>query len=166
MNSDTIIPIVLQLLGVIVIVAEFVLPSGGLLSIAALGLFGYSLYMAFSGISTGAGFIFVAVDIIILPILVIAGLKILANSPVTLRTMLSNKDGVQSQSSAMKAYLHAEGMAYSDLHPSGTALINNKRVDVVSRGEYIEKDSPVVVVEVTANRIVVEKKEETQYNGA
>ena len=39
--------------------------------------------------------------------------------------------------------------------PGGTAIIDNKRLDVVSRGEYIEKDRNLIVVEVTGNQIIV-----------
>ncbi|MBD3344338.1 MAG: serine protease [Chitinivibrionales bacterium] len=160
MSSNIWIPVVLQLLGVIVIIAEFILPSGGLLSIAAVGLLGYALYMAFTGISVAAGFIFVVIDIVTLPVLVIIGLKLLAHSPATLRTKLTNKEGAQTQTSSLQKYLHTEGITQSDLHPSGVALINNRRVDVITRGEYIEKNSPIIVVEVAGNRIVVEQKED------
>ena len=34
------IPVVLQLAGVLIIIAEIILPSGGLLSLVAVGLFG------------------------------------------------------------------------------------------------------------------------------
>ena len=54
--------------------------------------------------------------------------------------------------------LALEGKAITDLHPAGTAFIDGKRVDVVSRGEYIEKDSDLLVTAVTANQIVVRKK--------
>ena len=39
--------------------------------------------------------------------------------------------------------------------PGGTAIIDNKRLDVVSRGEYIDKDRNLIVVEVTGNQIIV-----------
>lgn len=156
MKANLLMPIILQLLGVIVVIAEFVLPSGGLLTIAAIGLFAYSLYVAFTDISTAAGFIFVAIDIVLIPVLIISGLKLLAKSPVTLKKTLSQKDGVESQSSGLKDYLNSEGIAASDLRPAGMAVINNKRVDVVTRGEYIEKDTAVKVVEVSGNQLIVE----------
>ena len=86
------------------------------------------------------------------------GLKMLAQSPVTLRTELSSDEGVTSQSPELEEYIDKEGKAITDLHPAGTAFIDGKRVDVVSRGEYIEKDSDLLVTAVTANQIVVRKK--------
>lgn len=151
-------PIVLQLMGVAVVFAEIFIPSGGLLSLLATGIFGYSLYLVFHDLPAAAGIAFVVVDCITIPTLVIVGLKMLAKSPVTLSTELSSKLGVSSQSPELLQYLDQQGRALSDLRPAGTALIEGKRLDVVSRGEYIEKDSQILVVEVSGNRIIVREK--------
>ncbi len=49
------------------------------------------------------------------------------------------------------------GMAISVLRPAGIALIGGERYSVISSGGYIEKDTPVVVVEHTPGRIVVDE---------
>jgi len=160
MNDRLLLPIILQLVGVVVIIAEIILPSGGILSIAALGVFGYSLFIVFNEISMTIGFSFVAADLILIPVLVILGLKLLARSPVTLRKTLSRKEGVSSQSSELESYVGRQGNALTDLRPAGIAVINGKRLDVVTRGEYIEKDSAIIVSTVTGNQIIVRKKDE------
>ena len=45
------------------------------------------------------------------------------------------------------------------LHPTGIALIQNRRVDVVTRGEMLEQGQKIKVVKVEGNRIVVENAE-------
>jgi membrane-bound serine protease (ClpP class) len=47
------------------------------------------------------------------------------------------------------------GVACTMLRPSGMAMINDERVDVVTEGDVIHKDQAVEVVEVEGNRIVV-----------
>ena len=160
MNDRLLLPIILQLVGVVVIIAEIILPSGGILSIVALGVFGYSLFIVFNEISMTIGFSFVAADLILIPVLVIVGLKLLVKSPVTLRKTLSRKEGVSSQSSELESYVGTQGNAVTDLRPAGIAVINGKRVDVVTRGEYLEKDSAIIVTAVTGNQIIVRKKDE------
>jgi membrane-bound ClpP family serine protease len=91
MNNAMHVPVFLQLVGILVIIAEIILPSGGILSILATGLFGYSLYLVFTNISASAGMAFVIADLFIVPILVYFGIKFLAKSPVTLRTKLSKE---------------------------------------------------------------------------
>ena len=48
-----------------------------------------------------------------------------------------------------------EGTALTTLRPSGMALIEDKRFNVVTDGEYIEKDSPIRIVKIEGTRIVV-----------
>ena len=158
MNSAIYIPVFLQLIGILVIIAEIILPSGGILSILAAGLFGYSLYLVFTQLSTSAGMAFVIADLILIPILVYFGIKFLAKSPVTLRTKLSREDGVTAQSQDQNHYLGRQGLAITDLRPSGVAKINEERLDVVTQGEYIEKQTKILVIAVRGNQIVVKAK--------
>jgi membrane-bound serine protease (ClpP class) len=160
MSDSLFLLVILQLVGVVVVIAEIILPSGGILSIVALSVFAYSLYIAFGDISMTVGFAFVAGDLVLIPVLVIIGLKLLARSPVTLRKTLSRKEGVSSQSSELESYVGRQGNAVTDLRPAGIAVINGKRVDVVTRGEYLEKDAAIIVTTVTGNQIIVRKKDE------
>ncbi len=158
MTGDIIIPVLLQLAGIVVIIIEVFIPSAGILSVIAIGLFGYSIYFVFNKISFSMGMGFVVFDIILVPVVVMFSLKLLAKSPATLRKSLSSKDGVTSQSTDFEKYKNMDGSAVTDLRPSGTAIIDGKRMDVVTRGEYIEKLSEIVVYDVTGNQIIVSKK--------
>ena len=51
--------------------------------------------------------------------------------------------------------LHRTGVAHSQLRPSGTALINGQRVDVVTEGALIERGTPIKVVATEGLRVVV-----------
>lgn len=50
------------------------------------------------------------------------------------------------------------GVVCSPLHPAGKARFNDEVVDVVAEGEFIEKESEVVVSEINGNRIVVTRR--------
>jgi len=56
--------------------------------------------------------------------------------------------------------LGAIGKAATVLRPSGTALINGDKVDVVTNGEYIAAGTPIKVVHVEGLRIVVSEWKE------
>jgi len=157
--SSLVLPIILQLIGVVVLIAEIIIPSGGILAIITVSLIGYSLYLVFTTISTFAGMVFVIADIIMFPIVLFAGIKLLAKSPATLKTSLSKANGFSSQSEELIEFLGHTGMAVTDLRPAGTAVINNRRVNVVSRGEYLDKGTEIVVLEVEGNRVVVKQVE-------
>ena len=51
--------------------------------------------------------------------------------------------------------LDQTGVAFTDLRPAGTALIDGKRVDVVTEGGYVSKNTPIRVIEVEGMRVVV-----------
>ena len=155
MMGSLVIPVILQLIGVVVLIAEIVIPSGGILGIITVGLMGYSLYLVFTTISTFAGMVFVIADIIMFPVVLFVGIKLLAKSPATLKTSLSKTDGYSSQSDELIELMGLTGIVVTDLRPAGTASINNRRVDVVSRGEYIDKGAGIVVLAVEGNRVVV-----------
>jgi len=157
MDKGITLPVILQFVGVLIIIAEVILPSGGLLSLLAAGVIGYSLYFVFDSVSIEAGMMFVLGDVIILPISVIIGLKFLAKSPATLKTELSSGDGVTSQVPELEEFMGQKGKSLSILRPSGSARINGKRLDVVSRGEYIDKDKKIIVISVTGNQIIVKE---------
>jgi membrane-bound serine protease (ClpP class) len=50
-----------------------------------------------------------------------------------------------------------EGVTLTPLRPSGTAVIDERHVDVVTEGELIEKEVPIKVVLVEGMRIVVRR---------
>lgn len=51
--------------------------------------------------------------------------------------------------------LNQTGHALTTLRPSGTAVINGKRVDVVTEGAFIQPNQPVKVVAIEGLRVVV-----------
>lgn len=48
-----------------------------------------------------------------------------------------------------------EGVAITSLRPSGTVLIQDRRIDVVSVGDFIEKGAHVKVVDTSGSRVMV-----------
>jgi membrane-bound serine protease (ClpP class) len=53
--------------------------------------------------------------------------------------------------------LGRKGIAEMHLHPAGRALFGNDRINVITRGEFIEKNSTVRVIETHGSQIIVEK---------
>ena len=47
------------------------------------------------------------------------------------------------------------GITTSPLRPTGIAIIDGRRFDVISRGEFVDRESPVKVVRIQGNEIEV-----------
>ncbi len=56
------------------------------------------------------------------------------------------------------AQVGQEGKAVSHLHPTGRALINSNIVEVIAEGSFIDEGTPVIVVQVEGNKIIVREK--------
>ena len=152
---ELILPLALQGVGILVILAEIFIPSLGMLSLLAAGVMGYSLYLAFTTLPSQTAWLFVWGDLILVPALIYFGIRVLAASSLSLHKQLSKTDGVVSQASDLEHWVGKNGHALSDLRPSGLADIDGHRLDVVTDGSYIEKDAPIRVVRVTGNQILV-----------
>lgn len=159
MITKLLIPLVLQLVGVAVIIAEFIVPTAGILAMVSIGIFGYSIYWVFANVATSTGIAFIIVDLLMIPVLVVIGFKMLASSSATLRNTLVNKEGAVSQPGEWSTVVGKKGKSLTALHPAGSAMIEGVKYDVVSKGDFVEKGKPVIVVAIDGNRIVVKKKE-------
>ena len=51
-----------------------------------------------------------------------------------------------------------EGITITPLRPSGTVLFEEERLDVVSEGNFIEKDKKVEIIHVEGVKVVVREK--------
>ena len=58
------------------------------------------------------------------------------------------------------------GIAATDLHPSGWVTVKDQRVFVVSEGTFIEEGKEVEIMNVDGNRIVVREFKNTKKEGA
>lgn len=141
-------------LGLALVVAEVLFPSFGLLGLlATLSVIGANV-IAFQ---EGSGVTFLIVTGVLVPIVILAGLKILPNSPIA-KYLVS--DGFSKRDAAAVdardgVLLGAVGVVEATLRPAGVARFDERRVDVVSRGDMIEADARVHVIEVQGNRVVV-----------
>jgi membrane-bound ClpP family serine protease len=83
-------------------------------------------------------------------------MKLFPKTPMGRRLML-DKDARDWKSTdvAKRDLAGKEGIAHTMLRPVGTAVIAGQRLDVVTRGEIIEANTPVKVIEVEGNRVVV-----------
>ena len=71
---------------------------------------------------------------------------------VFLKKSAKEWDGFET---ANKTLLGKTGISCTMLRPSGMAVIDDERIDVVTEGEMIQKDQPIKVIEIEGNRIVV-----------
>ena len=92
-------------------------------------------------------------------IIVLFFMRFMNSIPIMKGMVLSEGDVVNSESDPVNSLLGREGKTLTDLKPSGSAMIDGERVDVMSDGEFIPKESNVVVSKHEGLRVLVEKSE-------
>jgi membrane-bound serine protease (ClpP class) len=152
-------------LGLILVGLEiFVIPGFGIAGI--LGIMALMGGLGLSLIGTGAtwDFMLSALGQVALSILVaiLATLILLRYFPrlpfgrrLILETNLQAQEGYESSPPEDHRWLGKQGVAVSDLRPSGIARFDRERVDVVSDGTFIDAGQPLEVVRIDGNRVVV-----------
>jgi len=156
--------IILLLAGVILVILETLLPSGGILGILATASLIGAIALGFrQDPATGWG-VLLAV-LICVPILVLLGLKALPRTPFGRKMILSEyqhdkgargKAGVDDEN--FESLKGKSGTTITALRPSGIAEIDGKRYSVVSESEMIEPSVKIVVKEVEGNNIIIGRK--------
>lgn len=152
--------ILLLTLGLGLIVAEIFFPSFGVLSVMATGAIVGAIAMAFQE-SSGLGIRFLLATAVLVPAVILLGFKLFPKSPFGKR-MVAGGLSFPSQASLDTrdlSLLGKEGPIEADCRPAGMARLDGRRVDVVTRGEWIETGVHVRVVEVQGNRVVVARSE-------
>jgi membrane-bound serine protease (ClpP class) len=83
------------------------------------------------------------------------GLKTKTWHRFILTTSEDNKEGFRAPRKELEDLVGLKGTAITMLRPSGTALIEDRKIDVVTEGSFVPKDSAIEVVQVEGYRVVV-----------
>jgi membrane-bound serine protease (ClpP class) len=136
-------------LGLSLIVAEIFL-VGVVLGLIGLVFMLVSIYFGFEK-SAGLGWTLVVIAAASVPVLAVVWVKVINR----VLAMKFTQTGYTSAQMQYKDLVGQEGVALTTLRPAGMARFGEKKVDVVSEGEEVERDSRVRVIEVKGNRVVV-----------
>lgn len=149
--------IILLFGGLLLVVFElFVTPGFGVPGLIGLGLIGTSIYFTFGDQALQVGS-FAIIGLAFGLFLIFRYLpKGRAARPFVLSSAV---DEVAPPKNELESLLGAIGQALTDLRPAGTAQFGDRRVDVVTLGEFIERGQTVRVIQVEGPRVVVRKVE-------
>jgi len=159
--SNLVYSILALLIFYLVLVGEFLLPTGGLLGVIAVTALTASLVFAFK-FSTTAGIsvsVFLAISS---PFFIMYLIRIWPHTPVGKR-MLNLTRGQKTEpptkttnsGTPLDELVGQRGFAKTNLLPSGLVTINGEKIDAVSTGMPIDAGSQITVVKVDTGRVHV-----------
>lgn len=144
--------------GLILLIIEAIVPGFGLPGISGIILVIAGTILAMGTITSAL--VSLSIAIILTAIITILLIKLGHKSPhlekIVLTTHQKDEEGYLS-ASTKEEYLGKEGMTVSELRPSGIIEIDGKRLDALSEGSFIPKETPIKIVRVEGSKIFVRR---------
>lgn len=157
------LPTAIFLIGIILLALEiFVIPGFGITGISGIIAILASLLLAFGLENIELAINTVGIAIIAAAILMVyLTLYVLPKSTfvkkISLEMANKSKAGFSSHKKPDDSLINMEGIVHTTLRPTGIAIIDEQRLDVMTEGDFIEKGGKVKVTRVEGMRIIVEK---------
>jgi membrane-bound ClpP family serine protease len=156
--------ILLLTFGLLLVVVELFVPSGGVLGFISFSAVVAAIVLAFR-YSSYAGLAFLALAVFGTPALVVFGFQIWPRTRLGRRILLDVPRGEdvlpdQELRKQLKQLVGQVGKAKTLMLPGGPIDVAGRTYDAVSEGQPIQPDTPVKIVEVRGTRIVVRPTDE------
>ena len=150
------IGIALLVAGFVLVGIELVVPGFGLPGIGGIVCLVAGVFLVTDTLEEGI--LVTVVVIVILGVLMAVIIGLMHHrkfkSPIILDAEVRSEDGYL-ESSDLNYLLGREGVAVTDLHPSGKGNFDGIELDLISEGTYIKKGSRIVINKINANRLTV-----------
>ena len=149
----------LILLGMVLLVAELFLPTGGILTVLSIGALIVGVTITYN-YDPSTGVVTLIVLLILMPVLIWAGFRYWPHTGIGKKLILGGPAEDDTVAN-MPVNLELEqlrgrfGKATSWLRPSGVAEFDGRRVDVLSEGSVIEPGRWVRCIDVKSGKVVV-----------
>lgn len=144
--------------GLILLVIEAIIPGFGLPGISGIILVVLGAILAMGSVTQAL--MSVSVAIIITTLITLLLIKRGSKSPIFDKIILDiqhkEEEGYVS-AKPKDEYLGKEGIAVTELRPSGIIEIDGRRLDALSSGNFIQKNTRVKVIKVEGSKIIVRR---------
>lgn len=152
--------VILLAAGIILLLLEiFVIPGFGVPGI--LGILAILTSLCFVAPNFQHAVISLGIALVLAVIIIVITVKNKKTRQVWSKLILfqkqENAEGYVAPSSDLSRFLGQRGKSLTVLRPAGSAEIAGERVDVVTNGEYIEPNRPILVILVEGLRVVVKE---------
>jgi membrane-bound ClpP family serine protease len=151
-------PLLLLALGLLLLIAELFIPSGGLIGFLALCCLVLSLGRAFL-VSVDLGLKFLLADCLLLPIAMVVAVHLWPRTPLARRVFLARpapEEIERSHSSQGLDHLIGQlGRALTPLRPSGLVDFDGRRLDGLAEEGLIPAGALILAVRIRSGQLVV-----------
>ena len=159
------VAVILMIVGIMLILLEFEIPAFGIV-LGILGVISAITGVVMQSENFYEAFILFAIIFLIVIVVFLLFIKSALNGKISKSDIIlkseENKELGYTASRNSVDLVSKTGVALTNLHPSGAALVDGKRTDVVTNGDFILKGEKVIITNVLGRRIVVEKSKDEE----
>jgi membrane-bound serine protease (ClpP class) len=157
----------LLLLGLMLVIVEVFVPSGGVLGFLAIGSLMSGIIMAFYHSGAEIGFLFLTLTAVAVPTVLVIAFRWWPKTPMGRRLLLEVPTSEEvlpdtPERRTLRQLVGKLGVAKTVMLPSGAVSIAGQTIDALSEGTPIEAGQRVRVIEVRGNRVVVRADDQAQ----
>ena len=159
LSNISILSIILFVVGIALIVVELFEPGFGFFG--AFGIVSLIICVFVTAQTVMQGLILTGIFLVLILILLVIFLTFVSKGRLFRKFVLHEAETVEqgfTGTEDMKYLMGKVGVVTTICRPVGNVDFDGVRLDVVSRGEFIEKGKTVEVIEIEGNRIVVKEK--------
>ena len=153
--SGNAVIIVCLILGAGLIVVEALTPGMGLPGLTGALLLGLGTYLMWMQHGATAGAITLLAALVLSFAAVLISLKSAASGRLSKSKIILNGAAEAQPLDVEKTLVGIEGVALTPLSPVGEAQLEDRKLDVLTRGEYIAKGEKIRVVKTEGKKIIV-----------
>jgi membrane-bound ClpP family serine protease len=151
-------PAVFLAIGLLLLVLEVFVPSGGFIGLCSIACLALCLWYAFAQ-SLGLGLAFMIVDLIALPLTAALAFSLWSRTPIGRRFFLrppaADEIDVSHSDQHLEDLVGRSGRSLSTLRPSGHIEILGRRLDALAEEGYIPEGTTVLALRVRSGQLVV-----------
>ena len=159
--------IILFAIGLLLLLAEiFFIPGFGLAGIGGITAILASIFLTFGNIIQATYSILIALSVSIIGFFLL--IKYIPSTRTWRKFVLSTEQkkelGYTVGTRNLKRLIGEKGITITPLRPSGLAEVQGKKLNVLTRGEYVDVNTKIEIVNVEGNKIVVEAIDVSKLN--
>jgi len=151
--------IILFVIGLLLLLVEiFFIPGFGLAGIGGIAAILASIFLTFGNITQATYSILIALGLSIAGFFLL--IRFIPSTRAWKKFILFTKQekelGYTVGTKDLKRLTGKEGIAITPLRPSGIVEVNGKKLNALTRGEYVDSNTKIKIISIEGNKIVVE----------
>lgn len=144
--------VLLMLLGVGLILVEFFITPGFIVGVLGVLCIAYAIYFGYQHLPTWQAHTYMAIGVFATLYL---GVKLLTG---TTYSRIANKDiieGKMNRRDLLNLEVGMKGTTLSALRPSGNALFDNKKCEVLTEGDFVYANTEIKIIKIEQDKVFV-----------